>query len=192
MSLILSLFVTLLALCTHQALSETCTVVKNSGYYLSASNQEIIDASMNGNKIGGCFIQDNRGKAGFCDLYAKSALKGVNGDAGWPKTTSNRGTGCVRAPDLPKGVTTCFYQSSSYDLSTSLVDSFCTNNGFANAVEQIKHAIRNNACALPDSPAPVSCSKGERGCVCTDGLNDCLDDCRTELRLCRRTCSSKF
>lgn len=138
-----------------------CSVVKDAAYYLSLSVDDFYASATRGNRVGDCYIAE--AKRGFCDLYAKSAIQGKNGDRGWPKTTSNTGTGCVRAPFLPRRVRTCYYRASNYNLPASLVNTFCTDDGKANAVAQLKHAVRNNACKLPVRPAPVTCIPP---CVC--------------------------
>lgn len=59
------------------------------------------------------------------------------------------GTGCVRAPNLPKGVTTCYFDDPSYPLTTAERRSFCTDSGKSNAVAILKHSIRNKAYKVP-------------------------------------------
>lgn len=146
---------------------ETCTIVKDLNYYLSLSVSNFLAESTGGKRIGGCYIVP-RAAFGACDMYAKSAVRGRDGDLGWPKTISKRGTGCVRAPNLPKRVTTCFYKSSSYRLPPDLVNRFCTDDGNSNAVSMIKHALQNGACNLPE-PSAVSCVKGSSPkCICIE------------------------
>eukprot|EP00737_Agarophyton_chilense_P001353 gb/GEZJ01001519.1/.p1 GENE.gb/GEZJ01001519.1/~~gb/GEZJ01001519.1/.p1 ORF type:complete len:191 (-),score=22.71 gb/GEZJ01001519.1/:491-1063(-) len=117
-------------------------------YYLAMSNEDIWNSARDGSRIGKCYISSG-GSGAHCDLYAKSAVKGIHGDYGWPKSTDKRGTGCVRAPDFPRKVGRCYYSDYVYNLPKDVVDSFCTGNGKNNAVAQIRHAIRNDACGLP-------------------------------------------
>lgn len=58
------------------------------------------------------------------------------------------GTGCVRAPDLPKRIGSCLYAQPNYELTASEIDSFCTNSGKANAVAQLRHAILAGTCTF--------------------------------------------
>lgn len=163
----------LLALCLATvSSSQKCTVVKDAAYYLSLSIPDFLAESTQGVRIGGCYIVP-KAASGACDMYAKSAVVGSDGDRGWPKTSTNRGTGCVRAPNLPRGITTCFYNSPSYDLTNDLVSSFCTDDGSQNAVAMIKHAIRNSACKVPTAPPPVSCVSGSPGCSCQSEESEC-------------------
>lgn len=70
-----------------------------------------------------------------------------DGHDGWPLTTDNLGTGCVRAPDLPKRVTTCAYEFPSYGLTPAEHSALCTDSGKTNAVGQLRHAIQNDRCS---------------------------------------------
>ena len=144
----------------------TCTVTKNSAYYLSLPVDDLYHSATGGRRVGGCYIQVSP-NGGYCDLYVKSATVGNHGHRGWPRSTSNVGTGCVKAPDFPKRRSHCFFSSSQYSLSATDRASFCTNNGKSNAVAQLKHAIRHGQCAIASSPAPVSCVPGSAGCGCT-------------------------
>lgn len=145
---------------------QKCTVVKDSAFYLSLSVNQLYSEATKGRRVGDCYIAE--AKRGSCDLYVKSAIKGVNGDRGWPKTNNPRvGTGCVRAPDLPKGVRTCYYNDPRYQLTALERKSFCTDTGKVNAVAQLKHAIRNKACKLPSIVKPVPCMRGSPRCKCT-------------------------
>lgn len=151
------LFTSLLSafLCAFVA-DAMCTVVKDANYYLQLPVPPFLAESTGGSRIGDCYIVP-KARSGSCDMYAKSGVRGADGDRGWPKTSSNRGTGCVRAPRLPRRVTTCYYSSSSYRLSPDLIQSFCTDDGSANAVAMIKHAIRNGACNIPNPQPHVPC-----------------------------------
>jgi len=127
------------------------TTASNRNYYLSLSDNALWDQLTNGNKVGQCYIHVSPGR-GACYLYAKSAISGGRGDYGWPKAWvdgQRRGTGCVKAPDLPKGVGTCYFSDPRYGLSQGVINSFCSNNGKSNALNQIRHALRNDACGLP-------------------------------------------
>ena len=146
----------------------TCTVTKNAAYYLSLSVHQLYYAATGGRRVGGCYITVSPPPSrSYCDLYVISATVGSRGYRGWPRTTSNLGTGCVKAPDFPKRRSYCFYHSRQYSLSATDRASFCTNNGKSNAVAQLKHAIRRGQCLIPHNPAPVSCVYGTPGCTCT-------------------------
>lgn len=156
----------LLAHLVASASANTCTVTRNAAFFLSLSTNDLYSLATKGNRVGACYIAEV--SSGSCDLYVKSAVSGSNGDLGWPKTTGNQGTGCVRAPDYPKKVSSCFYSSSSYVLSQSERNSFCTNSGKSNAVAQLQHAIRSNACSIPIAPASSTCNPGTLGCKCIE------------------------
>lgn len=70
----------------------------------------------------------------------------VPGHDGWPLNTDNMGTGCVKAPDLPKGQSICFYARSEYSLTSGERAAFCTESGLTNAVAQLRHAVENGRC----------------------------------------------
>lgn len=125
---------------------------QDASHYTSISPSDLYKAATNGNKVGGCYIQVNLG-GGFCDMYVKTATVGNSGYRGWPRNTRNIGTGCVKAPDYPKKVSTCYYTSSEYR-NWAMADrtSFCTPNGMQNAVAQLRHAVLNKQCALPTCP----------------------------------------
>lgn len=145
---------------------DSCTVTKNSKFYLSLSVDELYDQATKGNRVGECYIAE--AKSGFCDLYVKSAIQGASGDKGWPKTKSNRGTGCVKAPDYPKKIRRCFFLDSNYVLTEEERSPFCTEMGKTNAVAQLKHAIRNKACGIPTTVSSEPCEEGSVGCICAD------------------------
>lgn len=98
---------------------------------------------------GGCRIDINTG-SNFCDLYVISATVGAHGYRGWPRSFDNRGTGCVKAPDFPKGRNICWYTMWNYknwpmsDRSKMCASSF----GEDNAAEQLRHAILHDQCML--------------------------------------------
>lgn len=56
--------------------------------------------------------------------------------------------GMRKDPDLGKGVRTCYYSDPRYGLSQTDINSFCSENGKSNALNQIRHALRNNAFGL--------------------------------------------
>eukprot|EP00737_Agarophyton_chilense_P001943 gb/GEZJ01002197.1/.p1 GENE.gb/GEZJ01002197.1/~~gb/GEZJ01002197.1/.p1 ORF type:complete len:151 (-),score=8.53 gb/GEZJ01002197.1/:182-634(-) len=116
--------------------------------YLSLGDDQLWAAAREGSRVGGCYIP-SAGPPAFCDLYVKSAVRGSDGDFGWPKNRNNRGTGCVKAPELPRSRSHCFFNRRDYDLPNSELSAFCTGNGKANALAQLRHALRNNACLLP-------------------------------------------
>ena len=145
----------LLAATTH-----ACTT-KNKAFYLSLSDSQLFAEGLSPKRIGKCYIV--RARYGACDLYVKAALAGPRGDRGYPKTRSNLGTGCVRAPDYPKRVRICYYKDPAYPLTAAERVSFCTDSGNVNAAAQLRHAIRNDKCALPAGGG--CCSRGSCGGV---------------------------
>lgn len=159
-------FLLLLISLVASSSAKTCTVTKNSAFFLELSTDDLYEHATNRNRVGDCYISEAR--FGACDLYVKSAISGVNGDKGWPKTTDNSGTGCVKAPDYGKKVSTCFYSDNSYLLTQAERDSFCTEFGKENAVAQLRHAIRNNACSIPTTGVTSQCAFGSPGCHCED------------------------
>ncbi len=114
-----------------------------------------------GRKVGGCFVQYG-GRTAACRMYAKSTTVSSKGYNGWPRTPDGRGTGCISVGRF------CYFRDPAYRLSSSLVESFCTNDATANAVAQVKHAIRSGACKLPFPPTRLTCARGQPGCICID------------------------
>lgn len=92
----------------------------------------------NGRSIGGCSIQT--GSSSACTTYAKSAVPGATGDRGHPKSRENTGTGCVRTGR------DCYFWGDDYELTDAERRDMCTADERHNAVAQIRHAIRNDAC----------------------------------------------
>lgn len=125
------------------------SIANGTSYYLSLNTTDLYNAALSPNRIGSCYILRARGREA-CDLYIKSAVPGTDGDYGWPKTggKSPRGNGCVIAPNLPKGVDSCFYWPRKYWMSWDDKLSFCQGDGMENAVTQLRHALRHNACGL--------------------------------------------
>lgn len=101
------------------------------------------------NFVGGCRIQRNAG-AGFCDLYVKSATTGARGYIGWPRSTQDLGTGCVKAPNFPKRRGHCWYTGSDYNNwpMADRVKMCSSSDGKINAAEQLRHAILHDQCNL--------------------------------------------
>lgn len=123
---------------------------ENCYKYLELDTHHLYNSLTGGRMVGKCRIQVSP-KGGACYLYAKAAAQGADGDFGYPKANVNHkllGTGCVKAPDLPKHVNTCYYSDTRYGLSQSTIASFCTSKGKDNAVAMIRHAIRNKKCGL--------------------------------------------
>lgn len=130
------------------ALVVVCIAAQDKCYYLSLSTAALYDAATNGKRVGGCYISRNTG-SGFCDLYVIAATTGNQGHKGWPRSTNDLGTGCVKAPDFPKSQSYCFFESNDYSQwPITERTSFCTDKGVTNAVAQLRHAIRNNQCNL--------------------------------------------
>lgn len=149
----------------HALRHNACGLSAATPSYQDMAVDDLFAAATDGNRVGDCYIQQNGPGGGACDLYVKSAFPGAAADRGWPKTTGGRGTGCVRAPDFPKRVSTCYFDDPRYPLTTAERSSFCTDSGKSNAVAQLKHAIRNNACKL-SALSPVECTRGSPGCRC--------------------------
>eukprot|EP01026_Neomeris_dumetosa_P052185 TRINITY_DN460_c0_g1_i3.p1 TRINITY_DN460_c0_g1~~TRINITY_DN460_c0_g1_i3.p1 ORF type:complete len:212 (-),score=16.48 TRINITY_DN460_c0_g1_i3:390-1025(-) len=106
---------------------------------LDLSDEELFNVGLEG--VNNCRI-NVRPNAGACYYYVSSG-----GSFGYPLTPDCRGTGCVKAPDEPKSVNTCYYQDRVYGSAINEVASkFCTSNGVSNAAAQLRHAIENDAC----------------------------------------------
>lgn len=134
--------------------SNTPSTCKCARCFLNLSDGQMYDNLVNGNKIGKCVIDVVPESHDLCDLYVKSGVRGDDGDFGWPKYALqgglHMGSGCVMAPDEPKNVGNdgCWYRLRSFGLPKNMEKSFCTPSGKFNAVAQVRHAIRNNACKL--------------------------------------------
>jgi hypothetical protein len=92
----------------------------------------------NGASLGSCTILQG-GPSTACDLYVRA------GGIGYPQSTAG-GTGCVVAPDYPKGMSFCWYKDPRYTLSAADRASFCTPSGRHNAAAQVCHALMNGRC----------------------------------------------
>ena len=139
------IFVFALVVLTVNAV-QACSIIND--YYLSLSNDKLWALVTGGSRIGKCFVQEG---GGFCDLYAKAAERGTDGDTGYPKAVVNGGrvgTGCVKAPDFPKRRSTCYFTDPRYGLPSDVVSSFCTEKGRDNAVALMRHALLNDKCGL--------------------------------------------
>ncbi len=137
---------TALALVLHTG--TTSTSYANCNNYLCLNNHQLYESLTGGHTIGKCRIDVQPGP-GFCYLYVKAAEKGADNDSGYPKNNVNGrlvGTGCVKAPDLPKNIGVCFFSDPRYGLPSSTVASFCTEKGKDNAVAMIRHAIVHKKC----------------------------------------------
>ncbi|OSX77413.1 hypothetical protein BU14_0150s0025 [Porphyra umbilicalis] len=116
---------------TVSAASSSCTSVASRG------DADLFFHLTGGRTIGGCRIQTG---GGACTLYAKSTIKGSDGDKGWPKTVTNRGTGCAL------GGGSCYFDDANYQLKASVVEDLCTRDAFHNVVAAVRHAMRAGAC----------------------------------------------
>lgn len=101
----------------------------------------------------GCLISDaSKCSSCACNLYVKAHTKGPASTGsydGWPRTVKKSlGTGCVKAPYLSKGVRTCYYTDSRYQLSTAQIALMCTTDGKKNALAQLRHALCNGQCGV--------------------------------------------
>ncbi len=143
-ALFLGLTALALALSKGNAAASHC----NCQNYLCLNNHQLYEAVTGGRTIGQCRIAVDTGR-GACYLYANAAEKGDDGKFGYPKNNiegQRVGTGCVKAPDLPKNVETCYFSDTRYGLPASTVNDFCTENGTDNAVAIIRHAIIHKKC----------------------------------------------
>jgi hypothetical protein len=94
----------------------------------------------NGASLGSCRIAQG-GPGTACDLYVK-----FQGGLGYPQLSTGGGTGCVRAPDYPKGMSTCWYTDTRYTLAAADRANFCTLSGRHNAATQVCHALTHGMC----------------------------------------------
>eukprot|EP01025_Chloroclados_australasicus_P054969 TRINITY_DN657_c0_g2_i3.p3 TRINITY_DN657_c0_g2~~TRINITY_DN657_c0_g2_i3.p3 ORF type:complete len:222 (-),score=8.43 TRINITY_DN657_c0_g2_i3:1423-2088(-) len=139
-----------------------CQPLPNKAYLLSASEWSLFWLGLN-KKLGACKVIDHRHISGsHCDFYVNSDYYGTSSGSGtataakdaltrgYPLATDGRGTGCVVAPDFPKGISTCWYDSFNgphYGKAINQISSiFCTNQGIRNGAAQLRHAIQNDAC----------------------------------------------
>lgn len=116
------------------------------------STRRLFAYMWSGRKVGGCYLGKGSARTA-CDMYVKTPTPGAGGYNGWPRTTADIGTGCVKAPDFPKAVSTCYYASPSYGFAPAVYNTFCTSSGMANAVAQMKHAVENDKCGLCEREA---------------------------------------
>eukprot|EP01024_Parvocaulis_polyphysoides_P032625 TRINITY_DN291_c0_g1_i2.p2 TRINITY_DN291_c0_g1~~TRINITY_DN291_c0_g1_i2.p2 ORF type:complete len:163 (-),score=0.58 TRINITY_DN291_c0_g1_i2:139-627(-) len=120
----------------------SCSPILFKSQYLSLSDDQLYQQGLFG--IGQCKIQRNTG-FGFCDLYVASGITGTFGSQtyiGYPLSQLCRGTGCVKAPDFPKRVGTCWYSDPEYGaVVNSRVTDYCSDKGIANAAAQLGDAI---------------------------------------------------
>eukprot|EP01026_Neomeris_dumetosa_P038245 TRINITY_DN3116_c0_g1_i13.p3 TRINITY_DN3116_c0_g1~~TRINITY_DN3116_c0_g1_i13.p3 ORF type:complete len:290 (+),score=16.59 TRINITY_DN3116_c0_g1_i13:212-1081(+) len=86
-------------------------------------------------------VESPVGNGDFCDLYVKS------GSDGYPLNQECQGIGCVKAPDFPRAINTCWYARDEFCPEIQgLSGDFCTDSGVANAAAQLRHAIKNDHC----------------------------------------------
>lgn len=165
------------------AQSESCLIPVDVKTYLEMNTSKLFLLASGGKKIGVCFIHQSSDPSDNCDLYVRSGkITGADYRTGWPREISSKtGSGCVKAPDFAKQVSTCIYGAPEYGLSQPDVDAFCTGDGRDNAVAQLKHAIANNACGLPSVSALVPCAAGSMGCACTSTRQGVLPGPAVEL-----------
>eukprot|EP01025_Chloroclados_australasicus_P058716 TRINITY_DN739_c0_g1_i8.p2 TRINITY_DN739_c0_g1~~TRINITY_DN739_c0_g1_i8.p2 ORF type:complete len:235 (-),score=13.72 TRINITY_DN739_c0_g1_i8:772-1410(-) len=144
-----------------------CWPLENKAKLLSLPNTQESDWALfwmgrNG-LLGDCKVSDSRNSGSFCDFYVTSSIHGQGSYKGYPLNTDCRGTGCVKAPDYPKGISTCWYSQAEYGGAINQISNiFCTEDGIANGAAMLRHAIQNDACncqvtseALTNFPAEM-------------------------------------
>jgi hypothetical protein len=119
---------------------------------LSLSDQALYDAAVQ-RRVGQCFIVLCSTSNCACDLYAKVSINSTT-SAGLPDLY---GTGCVVAPDFPKGMNICFPNPNTYAAYNSTPTPICTKSGVKNAANMIRIAIQRGYCKLPICLAFPNC-----------------------------------
>ena len=113
---------------------------------LSLSDEELVKAAQNG-KTGKCYIADAKDCSQcFCDFYAKTSKSGLRGE-GLPH---GYGSGCIVAPDSPRGVDICWGAPNVYDQYNKSKTPICGRSMVANAANMIRIGIQRNLCDLPE------------------------------------------
>lgn len=148
--------------------SYSLSLTDTSNRYLNLPTLELYNLATKGNNVDGCYIAEADHAA--CDLYVKSTISGADGDYGWPKSKNMQGTGCVMHVKNSNDMNKCIFYNARYNLTQAERESFCTSNRIENAVAQLKHAIRNNACSLP---SPVHAAPFPEGTVRSESGNSC-------------------
>ena len=117
---------------------------------LSLSDQELTKAAFNG-KTGKCVIVDATNcPQCFCDYYAQTSKAGLAGN-GLPH---GYGTGCIVAPESPKGVGVCWGAPNVYDKYNNTKTPICGQSMIQNAANMIRIGIQKDLCDLP-STSPI-------------------------------------
>eukprot|EP01025_Chloroclados_australasicus_P007288 TRINITY_DN1232_c0_g3_i1.p1 TRINITY_DN1232_c0_g3~~TRINITY_DN1232_c0_g3_i1.p1 ORF type:complete len:205 (-),score=3.79 TRINITY_DN1232_c0_g3_i1:591-1205(-) len=124
-----------------------CQPLPSKANLLSQSDWKVFWLGLSG-YLGECKVIDaTQDPNAACDFYVQSAIHGTGSYKGYPLTTAGTGTGCVKAPDYPKHVTTCWYDDADYGLAINQITHvLCTEYGVPNAAAQLRHAIQNDAC----------------------------------------------
>mmetsp|Transcript_3566 Transcript_3566/g.9922 ORF Transcript_3566/g.9922 Transcript_3566/m.9922 type:complete len:1103 (-) Transcript_3566:305-3613(-) len=118
---------------------ETADLTDDDLFHILVERQE---------SIGSCKVYDQRGKSGVCDFYF-----GADGGR-FPSTLSGEGTGCVMAPNFPKGVNTCYYKNPAYDLGVLEYSNLCTPSGKSNIAAHFRLALKSGKCCDIETPTP--------------------------------------
>jgi hypothetical protein len=148
---------------------------------LSLSDDELVKAAQNG-KTGKCYIADAKDCSQcFCDFYAKTSKKGLSGE-GLP---NGYGSGCIVAPDSPRGVDICWGAPNVYDQYNSSKTPICGRSMVKNAANMIRIGIQRNLCDLPESPINAEENSCEQNIIKKDEeirkVNDQLASLNIEL-----------
>jgi hypothetical protein len=104
------------------------------------SDDVVWNLTTGGKSIGSCSIRVGDSRH-YCDLYVYA------GGKGYPQQ-SGGDTGCVKAPDFPKHMSTCFYgiDPRFRFLGTVFLADMCTESGKHNAVAMLCHALVRGLC----------------------------------------------
>ena len=108
---------------------------------LSLSDEDLFNFALPGPIGTYCHVINP--EVGACDYYVRGSKIREADYTGIPfLSTTLTGTGCVDT----RGTSSCYYQSSSYDLTQEERDSMCTTSVVANAAAQLRYGIMNGRC----------------------------------------------
>jgi len=119
-------------------------------HILGLSDAKLYELASGGKKIGKyCYIHDPA--SGACNKYVKGRRSPTTGYDGVPRTTEDKGTGCIK----DDASSFCFFYDTTYPLTDAERSSMCTSNQVANAAAQLRYGIENGYCN--DLFDPVEC-----------------------------------
>jgi hypothetical protein len=108
--------------------------------FLKMNDQELWEAGIAG-KIGSCSISDARNcEKCFCDFYVKTNKEGLEG----PGLPHGYGSGCVVAPQAPKGINNCWGSPNVYQDYNLSKTPICTKDHIKNAANMIRIALKRS------------------------------------------------